>query len=84
MRVSVLVLMFCIFAAGFSDALADCVSNLANCATECDQTTKPEDPGRGQCAQRCISGYPRCIRLEAVGQRPGGTVLSPKKQIPAQ
>jgi hypothetical protein len=43
MRISALALLFCIFAADTSDALADCVSNLANCATERDQATKPED-----------------------------------------
>jgi hypothetical protein len=63
-------------------ALADCVGSIANCTTNCDQRTKPEDPQRRECAQKCISGYSRCVRLEQIVPKSGGTVLKPEKQVP--
>jgi hypothetical protein len=73
-----------IIAASTGAALAECVTNLAYCATECDQRTKPETPDRPQCAKRCISTYERCARRELI-QRDSGGVLKPGKiEAPAQ
>jgi hypothetical protein len=65
-------------------AFADCVSGLANCAIECDQRIKPDDPYRPQCAQACVSTYQRCARAEIIRQGTGGGILSPGKLAPSQ
>jgi hypothetical protein len=51
-------------------AFADCVSGLANCAIECDQRIKPDDPYRPQCAQACVSIISAVRALKSFGRAP--------------
>lgn len=73
-----------ILVAATGTASADCVRDIALCALECDQRTKPETAERPQCARTCISSYQRCERLAVQqsttgGQLPSkGNVLSPR------
>ena len=64
-----------------SVAAADCVTGLANCSMECDQRTKPGNPDRPQCAQSCISNYPRCVRAEEMRSSTGGGLLNNGKTL---
>lgn len=74
-----------ILPAGADVGLADCVAPLATCAMECDQRTKVGDPHRPQCAQSCISGYQRCLRIEQIQSNTGRPVLNQGvRQAPAQ
>jgi hypothetical protein len=66
-------------------AFPDCVAPLATCAMECDQATKVEDPDRPRCAQTCISGYQRCLRIEQIQSTTSRPVLNQRnRNAPAQ
>jgi hypothetical protein len=69
-----LILAALIIAGGSGTAAADCVADLAFCATDCARL-RPEDPDRRECGRVCVSAYQRCERTaarnEVVAPRPG-------------